>query len=329
MKISLDIGGANIKYCIQDSNSKYIEGSIPIPSQHIFIYETNLELILTDIIKDSEIIIFTSTSELLYATKVEAEKRIISILKKSIEKNKIKPDVFLFSNIGKIISIDDYQAGCFAGGYNWYITKLYFKEKVKLNDSYIIIDCGSTSTDLIPVKNNKIMNFLERNEKKQFLYLGLKRSIVQQITNQKKRDGNIYRFCAEPVCRSCDIFFLLKELNENDYRSVSYIDCHMTALEQASRNVASLLCMDYTEISFEYIIDVCKEIQNKFNELIIEYLKYVVTDNNIKYTNLAIVGSSSKYIEKIIQKSNLTNISIDYVDANYTPAIGLMNIFNL
>ena len=38
MKISLDIGGANIKYCIQDSNSKYIEGSIQIPSKNIFIY---------------------------------------------------------------------------------------------------------------------------------------------------------------------------------------------------------------------------------------------------------------------------------------------------
>lgn len=103
MKVALDIGGANIKYCIQENNKNFKSGSIPITSHHVFSFESELEFILKDIIKGATSIFFTSTCELLYRTKIEAERRIIELLRKVNKMNNQSCNFFIFLKMENLL----------------------------------------------------------------------------------------------------------------------------------------------------------------------------------------------------------------------------------
>lgn len=171
------------------------------------------------------------------------------------------------------------------------------------------------------------MDCMERNADKQFLYLGLKRSLIQSITNEITINNSTYRFASEPVCRTADVFFLLEEISEMEYRETNYVDIHMSAKEQAERNVASLVCVDITEISTLDILKICKEIKKEFDSIIVSFLDEIIYNYNIVKPKLVLVGSSAEYIEKIIETNKSLDVEVGHVSKEYTPAIGLMHLF--
>ena len=168
---------------------------------------------------------------------------------------------------------------------NWLATAKFFEKKL---EKCLIIDFGSTTTDLIIIKNHKILNQyfndFDRINNFELVYTGLTRTPIFSLSNKILLNNKSYNLIPEFFSNMADIY-RIKGILPNK------VDLFATCDKKDKSKYSSLVRVS-RNFGFDY--------QNK-------HLKYLqkISDNLVDKQLDLIFFSAKKLLEKNMLKSNM------------------------
>ncbi len=148
----------------------------------------------------------------------------------------------------------------------------------------IMIDTGSTTTDIIPIKGGKECakgrSDLERLGTGELVYTGTLRTNVAALVDKVPLDHSWYRVASELFAISADIHLVLGNISEDDY------SCHTPdgtgkSVEECMRRIARVVCSDLDVLTPGDIKSLSEYIYLRQVENVSEALLEVSKRNNI------------------------------------------------
>ena len=287
--IGWDIGGAHTKYTVTNDNSSSLISKI-IPLR---IWESldPLKKLLNNIVneygEDYLIInVISMSGEMcdIFSTRKEGVERILSLFNKRLFKNYIYTLKFGIILLNKNINYKHVAST------NWHIIASYLS---LLKKNVIAIDLGSTTTDIILIKNNKCINkriddFTGLSQL-ELLYTGVLRTPIFAITKEIKLNGKIYRLIPEYYATMADIYRLLGIISSKDDYSDTADDrtkSKRNTLARVSRSIG----LDYQAKNENLIISICVKIMSEHLDQISYTIDGHIKKNFKHFRHLELIG---------------------------------------
>ena len=280
MKIAgFDIGGANTDLAIIDFEKDEIK-NIEVDFAYLPMWCKNDDLskVLIELIENicplSEIdaVGISMTAELVdaYDTKKDG---VLDVVKKC-------EDTFdcpiAYVGVDGMLSLEEIQETPLkAAAANWIATA---QIATLISDNCIFIDTGSTTTDIIPIKNGKECAIgksdFDRSATGELVYTGTLRTNLASFLDKVELNGKNYRIASELFAQTADVYTVLDLITEDDYvcdtfdgESKSKVDC--------AKRIARVVCADLEMLTEDDIVEMAKYIHQKQIEQIADGLKQV------------------------------------------------------
>ncbi|MCR5027366.1 MAG: H4MPT-linked C1 transfer pathway protein [Methanobrevibacter sp.] len=280
MKIAgFDIGGANTDLAIIEFENGEIK-NIEVDFAYLPMWSNNDDLshVLRELIENicplSEIdaVGISMTAELVdaYDTKKDG---VLDVVKKC-EETFACPIAYV--GIDGMLSLEEIQKTPLkAAAANWVATA---QIATLISDNCIFIDTGSTTTDIIPIKDGKECAIgksdFDRSATGELVYTGTLRTNLASFLDKVELNGKNYRVASELFAQTADVYMVLDLITEDDYvcdtfdgESKSKIDC--------AKRIARVVCADLEMLSKEDILKMAEYIHEKQIAQIADGLKQV------------------------------------------------------
>ncbi len=304
--IGIDIGGAHLKLTGLCRNKKIIfSNQIKCPVwKGINVLENQLKSFKK--INQDSIAGITMTAELCdnFENREQGAKKIKKLLKKLNFKkffltNKKKKRFQRNPQNSKIISM------------NWLSTADFVAQKIS---NCLIIDFGSTTTDLILIKNKKCLNKhfddFSRLNNYELIYTGLTRTPIMSINNYVKINEKKINIIPELFSNTSDLYRVLKKLPKEvdqyetlDGRSKSIINSY----KRLSRNLG----FDYQFKDKRTLDKVCRHLSKIQLQSILNAVKKLlyIKDVNTKIPVILCGVGKNVFKNKIAKKFEVIDFS--------------------
>ncbi|MGB9659279.1 MAG: hydantoinase/oxoprolinase family protein [Nitrososphaerales archaeon] len=280
--VGWDIGGANIKATLIEIKDEkvfriktiiryfpiWIEGKEKLP---IILKELKREIAEDSFI---DAIGLTMTAELsdVYETKKEGVNHVLDCVKEVFPKEK----VFVLDVNTNLKTVeearDEYLRVASA---NWVGTAWLVSKWVK---DCILLDVGSTTTDVIPIIKGRIMargkTDLERLATGELIYTGALRTNVATIVKAVPVGGIMTRISSELFALSGDVHLILGNISQDEYKTETADRRGKTRKEALSR-LARIVCADTDMLKEEEIVAMANYIYMKQSDRIADGLMQV------------------------------------------------------
>ena len=280
MKIAgFDIGGANTDLAVIDFENGEIK-NIEVDFAYLPMWSNNDDLsrVLVELIEKicplSEIdaVGISMTAELVdaYDTKKDG---VLDVVNKC-EKTFSCPIAYV--GIDGMMSKEEIEkAPLKAAAANWIATA---QIAALISDNCIFIDTGSTTTDIIPIKDGKECAIgksdFDRSATGELVYTGTLRTNLASFLDKIEFNGKEYRVASELFAQTADVYTVLDLITPEDYvcdtfdgESKSKVDC--------AKRIARVVCADLEMLSEADIVEISKFIHQKQIEQIADGLKQV------------------------------------------------------
>ena len=281
MKIAgFDIGGANTDLAVIDFEDGEIK-NMEVDFAYLPMWSNNDDLshVLVELIENicpvSEIdaVGISMTAELVdaYDTKKDG---VLDIVKKC-EETFTCPIAYV--GVDGMISKSEIEKDPLkAAAANWIATA---QIATLISDNCIFIDTGSTTTDIIPIKEGSECAIgksdFDRSATGELVYTGTLRTNLASFLDKIELNGKEYRIASELFAQTADVYMVLDLITEDDYicdtfdgEGKSKIDC--------ARRIARVVCADLEMLSMEDIVAMSEVIHQKQIAQIADGLKQVV-----------------------------------------------------
>ena len=330
MKVAgFDIGGANTDLAIIDFENGDIK-NIEVDFAYLPMWSNNDDLskVLVDLIENiipiSEIdaVGISMTAELVdaYDTKKEG---VLDVVNKC--EDTFNCPIAYVGIDGMMNKEEIIKNPLKAAAANWIATA---QIATLFSDNCIFIDTGSTTTDIIPIKNGKECavgkSDFDRSATGELVYTGTLRTNLASFLDTVKLNDKSYRVASELFAQTADVYMILDLITEDDYvcdtfdgEGKSKIDC--------ARRIARVVCADLEILSMEDIVEMSKYIHQKQIEQIAEGLKQVVETQNLDL--IITTGLGKDILDK--PAAELLNLNVKSMDEVLTdeecvvaPAVG-------
>ena len=197
----------------------------------------------------------------------------------------------------------------------------------------IFMDIGSTTTDIIPIKNHKEYALghtdLERLSTGELIYTGMLRTNLTSIVHTVPIHNKNTRVSSELFSITADVHRILGNIEEDEYTCPTP-DGNKKDIISCKRRLARLVCADLDSLEDEEIIKLAEYIEKKQIDQIYSGLKEVVERTKIKTVLITSIGHGN-LCEKAAKKLNLNIISLDkYMSkkaTNVLTAIGAIQMY--
>ncbi|MDR1722245.1 MAG: H4MPT-linked C1 transfer pathway protein [Methanobrevibacter sp.] len=281
MKIAgFDIGGANTDLAVVDFNKDGAIENISTAFEYLPMWSDNHRLgeVLLKLIGEVDELSaidgigISMTAELVdaYETKNEG---VIDIYEKVMEVFNV-PVGFIGVN-GFLSSSDAVKHPLELAAANWVGTASLIAE---ICENCIFVDIGSTTTDIIPIKNGKEVakgrSDFERLATGELVYTGTLRTNLCSFLDEIELNNKSYNVASELFATTADIFTVLDKISPEDY-SCATSDGLGKSKEEAMTRISRVLCADMETLSKDDIISVSNYIYKKQVEQIAKSLKKV------------------------------------------------------
>ena len=286
MKIAgFDIGGANTDLAVIDFENGEIK-NIEVDFAYLPMWSNNDDLskVLVELIEnicpvsDIDAVGISMTAELVdaYDTKKDG---VLDVVKKCEETFSCP---IAYVGVDGMLSKEEIeQTPLKAAAANWIATT---QIATLISDNCIFIDTGSTTTDIIPIKNGKECAIgksdFDRSATGELVYTGTLRTNLASFLDNVELNGKKYRVASELFAQTADVYTVLGLISEEDYvcdtfdgESKSKMDC--------AKRIARVVCADLEMLSFEDIYNMSKFIHQKQIEQIADGLKQVHETQNL------------------------------------------------
>jgi probable H4MPT-linked C1 transfer pathway protein len=285
MKIAgFDIGGANTDVAVVDFDNNGNITGIKTDFEYFPMWLKKDELgdallgLLGDDLEEIDAVGICMTAELVDAYKTKRE-GVIDIARKSKESFSV-PTGFIglngVLNFGEVVERPDEVAAA-----NWIATA---KIASKIDENCIMIDTGSTTTDIIPIKNGlecaKGRSDLKRLKTGELVYSGTLRTNVAAIVDKVPLNGEFVRVSSELFAVTADVHMVLENITEEDY-TCSTPDGAGKSKEDCMRRISRVICGDMNMLSPNDIEKIAAYIYQKQAQRVAEALLEVSKRENL------------------------------------------------
>lgn len=153
----------------------------------------------------------------------------------------------------------------------------------KISPDCILIDTGSTTTDIIPIKEGKECALgrsdLQRLGTGELVYTGVLRTNLAALVDKVPLEGSWLRLASELFAITADVHLILGNITQNDY-SCDTTDGAGKSVEECMQRVARVVCGDMDVLSPFDIKTIAQYIYKKQVEMVSEALVEVSNRNN-------------------------------------------------
>ncbi len=280
--IGWDIGGANIKATLMEVRDEKAHRLKTI-THHFSIWIEGKENLLfmlkklkTEIARGSHIdfIGVTMTAELsdVYETKREGVSHILDCIKEVFPKEQI----LVLDADAHLKTVEEAKGEYLkVASANWASTAWMVSKWVK---DCILLDVGSTTTDIIPIVKGKAIargkTDLERLSTGELIYTGALRTNIATIAEAIPVRGIRTRVSSELFALSGDVHLVLGNISQDQYTTETADKRGKTRSEAMSR-LARVVCADTDILEEENIVAIADYIYNKQIDKIADGLKQV------------------------------------------------------
>ncbi|MCP8316656.1 MAG: H4MPT-linked C1 transfer pathway protein, partial [archaeon] len=268
--IGWDIGGANIKATLIEIKDEkafriktvthyfpiWVEGKDRLP-----IILNNLK---KEIAEDSSIdaIGLTMTAELsdVYGTKKEGVNHVLDCINEVFPKGQI----FVLDVNARLKTVEEARENHLkVAGANWAGTAWMVSKWVK---DCILLDVGSTTTDIIPIIKGRMMargkTDLERLANGELIYTGALRTNVATVVEAVPVKGIMTRVSSEFFALFGDVHLILGNISQDEYTSETADKRGKTRKEALSR-LARVVCADTDMLKEDEIVSIANYVYRK------------------------------------------------------------------
>ncbi len=334
----VDVGGANTKISIINSDYKTQSVSFYFPfwKRKLTDYPKIFLSYLKKLSPINRIGFFTitMTAELcdIFKTKREGVLKIIELFSSILPVDKL----FFYTVDGNYVNVSKaVQNPVKLAASNWVATGAFFSEL--LPDS-LIIDMGSTTTDLIIVKDRVVYSKgstdLKRLLNGELYYTGLLRTPLCALTNRLSFNNKEYSLAAELFAITADVHLILGNINQNQY-TCDTPDNGEKTIEASYRRLSRMLCSDVEELSKQDLFKIAKVFERiQFNTVKRGVNKLLNTHLQLQNKPVILTGIGRKWLYKMFKASRL-NLSFKLSDelikkdvSDLTPAYAIAYLFN-
>jgi len=285
MKIAgFDKGGANTDIALVDFDES---GNI-IRVETDFIYlpmwikKDKLKEALKDLLGSSvdevDAVGVSMTAELVDAYKTKKE-GVLDIAKKSVDSFSVPVGFVGLDGIMDISKVFEEPTKVAAA--NWIATAPLAS---KIQPNCILIDIGSTTTDIIPIKNGKECakgrSDLERLKTGELIYSGALRTNVAALVEKVPLDGTMMRIASELFAVTADIQIILGNISKEEY-TCDTMDGSGKSIDDCMRRISRVICGDMDALKPDEIKAIANYIYSEQVKKISEALLEVSKRNNI------------------------------------------------
>ena len=279
MKIAgFDIGGANTDLAIIDFDGEEIK-NIEVAYLPMWSNNDDLSRVLVELIEnicsieEIDAVGISMTAELVdaYDTKKDG---VLDVVKKC--EDTFDCPIAYVGVEGMLSKAEIEKTPLKAAAANWIATA---QIATLISDNCIFIDTGSTTTDIIPIKDGKECAIgksdFDRSATGELVYTGTLRTNLASFLDKVELNGKEYRVASELFAQTADIYTVLDLISEDDYvcdtfdgEGKSKIDC--------AKRISRVVCADLEMLSMDDIVEMSKFIHQKQVEQIADGLKQVV-----------------------------------------------------
>lgn len=281
MKVAgFDIGGANTDLAVIDFEDDEIK-NIEVDFAYLPMWSNNDDLsrVLMELIENicpiSEIdaVGISMTAELVdaYDTKKDG---VLDVVDKC-EKTFCCPIAYV--GVDGMLSKDEIEKTPLkAAAANWIATA---QIATLISNDCIFIDTGSTTTDIIPIKDGNECAIgksdFDRSATGELVYTGTLRTNLASFLDKVELNGKEYRVASELFAQTADVYTVLDLINPEDYVCDTFDGEGKSKMDCAKR-IARVVCADLEMLSMDDIVEMSKFIHKKQIEQIADGLKQVV-----------------------------------------------------
>ena len=286
MKIAgFDIGGANTDLAIIDFEDGEIK-NIEVDFAYLPMWSNNNDLsqVLVELIEnicpvsDIDAVGISMTAELVdaYDTKKDG---VLDVVKKC--EDTFSCPIAYVGVDGMLSKAEIEKTPLKAAAANWIATA---QIATLISDNCIFIDTGSTTTDIIPIKDGVECAIgksdFDRSATGELVYTGTLRTNLASFLDKVELNGKQYRVASELFAQTADVYMVLDLITEDDYVCDTFDGEGKSKLECA-RRIARVVCADLEMLSMDDIVEMSKFIHQKQVEQIADGLKQVVETQNL------------------------------------------------
>ena len=262
MKVAgFDIGGANTDLAVidfdEEGNIKEIKTDfeyLPMWSQNDKLGVTLIDLIENICpVEEIDAVGISMTAELVdaFETKTEGVLDIANTCEKFFD----VPVAYI--GLNGVLSLEDLIKNPLdVAAANWKATSQIIAE---IEKNCIFVDTGSTTTDIIPIKNGeecaKGRTDFERSATGELVYTGtLRTNLTSFVDSIPINDGN-YRVASELFAITADVYNVLDLIKDEDYVCAT-CDGEGKTKEESARRISRVVCADLDILSIDEIVNV-------------------------------------------------------------------------
>ncbi|MEK6977768.1 MAG: hydantoinase/oxoprolinase family protein [Candidatus Hydrothermarchaeota archaeon] len=317
MKIlTLDIGGANTKRLVLDSTLGVLESRIayfPLWKE-----KAKLKSFLEGLAVPADHVGITMTGELCdaFGSKREGVEYITSVCEEVFE------DPLYLTIDGKLARLEELSELVVLAAANWVASVRYLEREFREG---ILLDMGSTTTDIIPFRKDEVLHKrtdLERLQEGQLVYTGLLRTPVGSLVDRVPLRGRSTRVAAEHFAITADVYRALGIIGEEDY-TCETPDGRGKDKRAALTRVARLLCADLGEVSEGEVLEICAYINDRQVQAIADALGEVAGVHRLGRAFLC--GTGRRIAAKACTKAGIEPFDLSTRTEAYAnlPCLGL------
>lgn len=286
MKVAgFDIGGANTDLAIIDFDGEEIK-NIEVDFAYLPMWSSNDDLsrVLMELIENicpvSEIdaVGISMTAELVdaYDTKKDG---VLDVVMKCEET--FDCPIAYVGIEGMLSKSEIEESPLKAAAANWIATA---QIATLISDNCIFIDTGSTTTDIIPIRDGKECAIgksdFDRSATGELVYTGTLRTNLASFLDKVELNGKKYRVASELFAQTADVYTVLDLITEEDYVCDTFDGAGKSKMDCA-RRIARVVCADLEMLTMDDIVEMSKFIHQKQIEQIADGLKQVVETQNL------------------------------------------------
>jgi hypothetical protein len=249
--LGLDIGGANIKVgLVEISNGRIMESRtmvryLPLWRDGKKKLSSELQEISTFLSQTDKIdqLGLTMTAELSDVFK--SKKEGVEYVLKNVENIWSNTKPLIVDNTGRLIAMKEcYSNYLTVSSANWAATA---KVLTNIFKECILIDVGSTTTDIVPIVDHKVSvsgrTDLERLATGELIYTGILRSTIPSIVHSIPVKGNETKIASEIFALSADVHLILGNISQGEY-STETADGRGKSYKECLSRLARMVCAD-------------------------------------------------------------------------------------
>lgn len=209
-----------------------------------------------------------------YATKREGILHVVSSLQTAFP----GATIFIFTVEGTFKTPGEIEHNPLAAAAaNWVATGQWVADR---HPDCILIDIGSTTVDIIPIRSGKIASHgrtdLQRLLNHELVYTGVLRATIPSISHAVPYGGKKCPISFEKFATMADVHLILNHISEDKYTSET-ADGRAPTLENSYARLARIVCADLEEVTHEDVQIFARFLHKKQVRLIANAIKEVIS----------------------------------------------------